>query len=376
MLIKPGTLSKDPTMYGLPKDTRITDALGSRIQIDYRAKWLTDWPSGLGTNLFGYKRFSSGRQYSPSLVTSQEYNAANALSMFVCRLLRWDDAGVVFCKTGSEATDIAVRVARAVTGRDRVMTFMDAYHGWHDWTIQRTEPARGVIKDHAFTQALWGDEIQGMTGQAATIFEHPPSKPKKSWVEYVNNLDGLLIADEVVTGLRYQPGLISARYGYKPDIICLGKGIGNGASIAAVVGRLDIMKDAFDTDHPVFCSSTTWGEVSALDLVTQVMTEYPKLSPDYINHIGEKARYALGLSGFKTWGDNERFLVDYGTDEERGAIIRGFVAEGHLVNRPYFATYAHTLEDATDLGRAGFEVINNISKYKNGPTPKVLFRSR
>lgn len=179
---------------------------------------------------------------------------------------------VRFGKNGSDATTAAVRLARAHTGRDRVL--LAGYHGWHDWYIGTTTRDLGVP---AAVKALSGtfrfndaDALEkALTadpdGIAAVVLEPAgAATPAPSFLERLRELTQrfgvILIFDEIVTGFRVHLGGAQARYGVTPDLSCFGKAMGNGMPISAVVGRAGIMRGMED----IFFSGTFGGECLSL----------------------------------------------------------------------------------------------------------------
>ena len=179
---------------------------------------------------------------------------------------------VRFGKNGSDATTGAVRVARAFTGREKVLC--SGYHGWHDWYIGTTTRRVGVP---ASTEALtftfpYGDlgALEALLhehhGQVAAVVMEPMGTvlPPEGYLAGVKDLVGrhgaLLIFDEMVTGYRVALGGAQAYFGVLPDIACFGKGMANGYPLSAVVGRRDVM-EVFDR---AFFSFTFGGEAVSL----------------------------------------------------------------------------------------------------------------
>lgn len=185
---------------------------------------------------------------------------------------------VRFGKNGSDVTAAAVRLARAHTGRDRILVC--GYHGWHDWYIGSTTRDLGVpeaVKD--LTTAVAFNDLDALEGilkrngdQIAAIVMEPTSKDpaKLGYLEGVRALTErhgvLLVFDEIITGFRVSMGGAQAISGVTPDLACFGKAMGNGMPISAIVGRGDIMKGMED----IFFSATFGGE--ALSLAAAIAT--------------------------------------------------------------------------------------------------------
>ncbi|ASO18727.1 glutamate-1-semialdehyde aminotransferase [Actinoalloteichus hoggarensis] len=157
----------------------------------------------------------------------------------------------VFCKTGSEATTTAIRLARAYTGRDLILT--SGYHGWHDWQLTYLQmgydPASRVANfgynetGLARMLAEFGDEVAGVI-----------VTPEPAWFDaaYYRRLSDLcarhgvpFIIDEVITALRWGPRGLNGTGEVPADLLTVSKGLANGHALSAVLGRRDII-DAYD----------------------------------------------------------------------------------------------------------------------------------
>jgi glutamate-1-semialdehyde 2,1-aminomutase len=180
---------------------------------------------------------------------------------------------VRFVKNGSDATSAAVRLARAYTGRDLILSC--GYHGMQDWYIGASENNLGVpmavqslINTFPYNDAAALDAmLQDYSGQVAAVIMEPvrTEEPQPGYLEKVRALvdshGALLIFDEVVTGFRVALGGAQSHYGVTPDLTALGKGLANGMPLSAVVGRSDIMRLA---DEGAFVSLTFGGETLSL----------------------------------------------------------------------------------------------------------------
>jgi glutamate-1-semialdehyde 2,1-aminomutase len=175
---------------------------------------------------------------------------------------------VLLCGSGSEATFHAIRLARAVTGRPKVLKFRGAYHGFHDYVARdylRAGPFSAGLLDAAVAHTVVCD-FNDLAGVEAA-FEREPGSIAAVIVEPIAHnagsiapLDGflsglralcdreraLLVFDEVITGFRHGLGGYQAIAGVTPDLTTLAKSLGNGFPIAAVAGRREHM-ERFDT---------------------------------------------------------------------------------------------------------------------------------
>ena len=186
---------------------------------------------------------------------------------------------VRFVKNGSDATAAAVRLARAFTGRDLILS--SGYHGMQDWYIGSSENNLGVpevvqslIKSFPYNDSAALESLLLEHGErtAAIILEPVRvEEPKPGYLQEVRRLADkhgvLLIFDEVVTGFRLALGGAQSYYGVTPDLAALGKGMANGMPLSAVVGRADVMRLI---DEGAFVSLTFGGE--ALSLAASIAT--------------------------------------------------------------------------------------------------------
>ncbi|MEV0714324.1 aspartate aminotransferase family protein [Asanoa sp. NPDC050611] len=175
---------------------------------------------------------------------------------------------VLWSNTGSEATQVALRLARGVTGRRRFVKFGGHYHGWSDAMLVGYRPgADGALglgsqgQNPAVLADLslvgWGDldavaaVLTAPDADVAAVFCEPVLcnsgvfEPPPGFLEGLRELcdrtGTVLVFDEVITGFRIGPGGAVARYGVQPDLVVLAKAIAGGYPLAAVAGRADII---------------------------------------------------------------------------------------------------------------------------------------
>lgn len=186
---------------------------------------------------------------------------------------------VRFFKNGSDATAAAVRVARAVTGRERVIAI--GYHGWQDWYVGATTRSKGVpAAVRRLTSRVGYNDLDGLRsaferhpGEIAAVILEPvhAEEPVPGYLEGVRALareqGAVLVFDEIITGCRLAAGGAQARYGVTPDLTCLGKALGNGMPLSALVGRRDLMREF----EEIFVSGTFGGEALSLAAAIAVL---------------------------------------------------------------------------------------------------------
>ena len=171
---------------------------------------------------------------------------------------------VLLCGSGSEATLHAIRLARAVTGRSKIVKFQGAYHGFHDYVARNflsREPFSAGALDAALDETVvceFNDlasveaAFEQAAGEVAAVITEPivhnaaSLVPRPGFLEGLRSLcaraGALLIFDEVISGFRHHLGGYQAIAGVTPDLVTLGKALGNGFPIAAVAGRAQYME--------------------------------------------------------------------------------------------------------------------------------------
>ena len=212
-----------------------------------------------------------------------------------------------FTRSGGEACAVAVRIARAHSGKSAVA--FCGYHGWHDWYLSANLSEDSALDGHLLPGLFPAGVPRGLAGTARP-FEYNDldglskimdaddvgvifmevrrgSEPNPGFLESVRELatkkNAVLIFDECTSGFRKTFGGLHLDYGVNPDIITLGKTLGNGYAINAILGTTEVMQAAQDT----FISSTFWteriGPTAALATLT-VMEEED--APARVHEIG------------------------------------------------------------------------------------------
>jgi glutamate-1-semialdehyde 2,1-aminomutase len=238
---------------------------------------------GIGTNILGYghpevdeavrETISAGNM--STLNCPEEVYLAERL----IELHPWADM-VRFARSGGEANAIAIRIARAATGKDKVA--ICGYHGWHDWYLAANlgdeknlaghllpglEPngvpagLRGSVLPFNYNRI---DELEILlSSNDVGVIKMEVSRnlgPSDDFLHKVRQLATargiVLIFDECTSGFRQTNGGLHKLYGVEPDMAMFGKALGNGYAITAAIGRREIMEAAQTT----FISSTFWTE--------------------------------------------------------------------------------------------------------------------
>lgn len=206
---------------------------------------------------------------------------------------------VRFGKNGSDVTTGAVRLARAVTGRDFIAVC--GYHGWHDWYIGSTTRNLGVPEStRKMTHKFEYNNIESLKklfnkhkNKFAAVIMEPMNytKPEKGFLQKVKELThkngALLIFDEVITGFRWSLGGAQKYFNVVPDLACFGKSMANGMPISALVGKRKYMKKIAD----IFYSFTNGGECLSIAAAIATIKEMEKKK--VIENIWQKGRYLI-----------------------------------------------------------------------------------
>lgn len=201
---------------------------------------------------------------------------------------------VRYSKTGCDVTTAAVRLARAFTGRDKVLSC--GYHGWHDWYVAVTDRARGVpapVADLSWTfpyndlEALRAslDQETACVILEPTVFQEPGPGFLEGLREACTKNGTLLVFDEMWTGFRLALGGAQERYGVTADLAVFSKAVANGMPLSMITGRREIMELL---DRDVFFFTTFGGE--ALSLAAARATIEELRDKDVPAHLARQGR--------------------------------------------------------------------------------------
>ena len=329
---------------------------------------------GIGTNILGYgntevdksvKEVIEKGNMSTLNCPEEVYLAEKLIDMH-----NWADK-VRFARAGGEANSIAVRIARAATGKDKVA--ICGYHGWHDWYLSTNLEGNSQLEEHllpglepngvpkglmgtvipfTFNNTKQIEEIVANNELAAIKMEVQRNEPpSKEFLEIIRNLctqkNIVLIFDECTSGFRETFGGIHKKYGINPDIAMFGKALGNGYAITAVIGKESVM----DAVQKTFISSTFWTErigpsaalktleimekLKSWEIITKtgkkIKTNWDKLAEE--NNLKIKHKGLPSLAGFDF--DNE-YNLKYKT-----FITQEMLKEGYLASNSIYVSISH-----------------------------------
>ena len=277
-------LSKRAEMF-LPEQwpAYFSKAKGCQVW-DMDGKQYTDmYIMGIGTNILGY-----GHEEVDAAV--QQTVVAGNMSTFNCpeevylaeklvELHPWADMARL-ARSGGEANAMAIRIARAASGKDKVAVC--GYHGWHDWYLSANlgddenlaghllpgldpkgvpQNLRGTVFPFNYNNYAELENLVNTQDIGVIKMEVVRNKgPEDNFLHKVRKLATdrgiVLIFDECTSGFRQTFGGLHKMYGVEPDMAMFGKALGNGYAITATIGRREVMEAAQST----FISSTFWTE--------------------------------------------------------------------------------------------------------------------
>ena len=278
----------------------VQNAHGSHF-IDVDGNEYIDYVMALGPITLGYNYESINQaiisQLKEGILFSLPHPIEVELSEKICNIIPHAEM-VKFEKSGSNAVTGAVRAARAFTKRDKI-----AYCGsggvWHDWQAAMVSRDSGIpkfnselIKTFDYNDADGLEQIfEDNKNEIAAVVLEPVvyEQPQNNFLNKVRQLtnqnDSVLVLDEIVTGFRFDLGGAQKYFNIKGDLVCFGKGMGNGLPISSITGSSEFMK-SFDE---LWVSSTNNSENLSLAGTYAVIKEMQeKKTISHCWNIGKK----------------------------------------------------------------------------------------
>lgn len=332
---------------------------------------MVDFVCGLGSNLLDVRN-------NFSLPSTQEVVLAERIkALFPCI------EKVKILKTGTAATDAAVRIARAYTGKSLV--WGTGYHGSSDLWVSVEDPGVGTFFQFYFKFNNLQDLAQALRNvpaddqQLAAVIIEPVQLDMnvRPLLEEIRRLctekEIILIHDEVITGFRFLDYSVSNHFGIQPDLICLGKALGNGAAISIVGGKDEIMET-----EGLFISNTHNGELSGIVAALQTLDFLTREKISDLWNRGEAFQFAfnklspkLQVVGYPTRGELR------GDDEFKALFMQEMSKRGYFFGRAWFITHAHTAEILAQCLKVAGEVVAHIDAglvKLEGLAPRPIFK--
>lgn len=334
----------------------LTDTLGNT---------LIDWVNAGGPVLLGYRHPEVERAIVDQLACGPTLSMMHPLEVDVAQ----DVVDMVPCaemvafgKNGSDGLTAAVRASRAITGKQKVV--QHGMHGFHDWYVVQNPDVRGApaaLADliHEFPyndlDALEA-QLEAHRGEVAAVVMEPVREqlPDPGYMEGVLELThrhgALLVFDEVVTAFRLAPGGAQTFLGVEPDFACLGKALGNGMPISALVGPRRHMEHVAS----VAFGMTFRGETLTL-AAAQAVLRILRTDPvhEHIAAIGERIRggfeSACERHGVRSRLSGPAARMTFGFEDQGGRswkslqdlFVQACLRRGVFTNGNILPSYAH-----------------------------------
>ena len=370
---RPEQLAPDlwPAYYERAKGCEVWDVDGKKyIDMSYM---------GIGSCVLGYADKDvdeavklAVRKGSMSTLNSPE---EVELAKLLIRLHPW--AGMArFARTGGEAMAIAVRIARAASGKD--IAIFSGYHGWHDWYLAANLSSNRALDGHhlpglnplGVPRKLRGtaypfkyndtEEFRSLINRhkdkiGVVVLEsirnvYPEREFIKTIRAITKRLGIVLVVDEVSAGFRMNPGGAHLLLGLEPDIAVFAKGMSNGFPMAAIIGTKKVMAMAQDT----FISSTYWtdrvGPAAALATIRKFkekkvhehLIDVGKMVQDGWRNISLKHKVEIDISGIYP-------LSHFSFKHKEPLVLKTLYTQlmlrkGFLATNAFYASYAHKRE--------------------------------
>ncbi|MBI2962142.1 MAG: aspartate aminotransferase family protein [Deltaproteobacteria bacterium] len=421
--VLPGGVSGNAKFFK-PHPIYVESASGSRV-VDVDGNVYIDLLAGAGSAILGHGppavtravAAQLGQAISPIFATELEIRLARTVGIH----MRYMEM-VRFVSSGSEATFLLARVARAFTGRERIAKFEGNYHGQHDFGLtgafvagagsdHRPEPIAGcagtersslerlLLLPYNDPAAL--DIIREHADELAAVFIEPVAgfgigaiPADRDWLAALRELTAekgiLLVFDEIVTGFRLGLGGASAAFGVQPDLGAIGKIVGGGFPIGGFGGRRDIMekvvtptKEPSDVKEKIFASGTFSGNPIGMAAGLAMIAELERGDfYDTLARRGERLRAGLREAGLRegievqATGIGSIFHVHFASEpirDKRSAMradpVRqyafsiGMISKGVLLPpaHPGFLSTAHGDADVDEILRVAADVLAEMA---------------
>jgi len=265
---------------------------------------------GVGTNILGYNHPDVEKKVIQTIKngTMSSLNSIEEILLAekLISMHPWADMAR-FTRSGGEANAVAIRIARAASGKEKVAVC--GYHGWHDWYLSSNldnknnldnhlmpnTPIEGVPKN--LKKTVFPFEYNNYEQLKKIVTENDIGvikmevqrnlKPKNNFLQKIKKLSKkksiILIFDECTSGFRQTFGGIHMHYNVEPDMCIFGKALGNGHAINAIIGKRSVM----EATKRSFISSTFWTERIGPTAALQTLKSMEKIkSWEKITEIG------------------------------------------------------------------------------------------
>lgn len=399
-----------PAYYSKAKGCEVWDLDGNKY-IDFSIM-------GIGACMLGYADPDVDKAVKKAIDkgVASTLNVPEEVELAELLLKQHPWAGMVrYTRSGGEAMAVAIRIARAHTGKDLVA--FCGYHGWMDWYLSANlgsdktldghllhglEPRgvpgglKGTLLPFHFNNIEELERIVQRHGKQLGVIVMEPMKgeePKDDFLRKVrrvaNRAEAVLIFDEITMGWRVAHGGAHMKYRVRPDIAVFAKGMANGYAMASIIGTRSVMEAAQTT----FISSTNWTErIGPTAALATIQKMYTHNVPAHLARVGKIMR--------KTWTECAKkhgltislggvvplssFTFEYGAERQalKTLFIQEMLDRGFLASTVVYASYAHKLAHLKKYARAVDEVFgvlkvalddNTVQKRLRGPIAHTGF---
>ena len=377
-----------PAYYKKAKGAEVWDLDGK--------KYIDMSIGGIGANVLGYADPDVDKAVKEAIEngSSSSLNCAEEIELahLLCKIHPWAEQAR-FARSGGESMAIAVRIARAFTGRDIVA--ICGYHGWHDWYLAANLQAKNALGEHLLpglstigvpkvlkgtTQVFSYNDIESLerivkkySNRLAAIIMEPIRSfyPKPGFLEKVRKIASknrsVLIFDEISSGFRMNTGGAHLLFKVEPDIAVFSKAMGNGYPIAAIIGKRNVMQAA----QTSFISSTMWTErigfAAALATIKKFQKEkvythlmkIGKLIQEGWAKSADRAELSINISGIYP-------LSHFVFEDPKHAVMKAYFVQdmagrSFLASNLFYAMYTHRDRHVKGYLKAVAEVFGKIN---------------
>ena len=354
---------------------------------------------GIGTNILGYghPEVDEAVRKTVDAGNMSTFNCPEEvyLAEKLIELHPWADMAR-FARSGGEANAIAIRIARAASGKDKVA--ICGYHGWHDWYLSANlgdykgldghllpglessgvpRSLRGTVFPFNFNNFAELEALVNAHDIGVIKMEVVRNKgPEDNFLHKVRQLATdrgiVLVFDECTSGFRQTYGGLHKMYGVEPDMAMFGKALGNGYGITATIGKREVMEAAQTT----FISSTFWTERIGPTAALKTLEVMERLkSWDTVTQAGLSVR-----KGWQDLADKHELKIDHWglpaltgfTFQSPNAlayktfITQEMLAKGYLAGNSFYACIEHTPEVVEDFITALDPVFAQVKECEAG----------
>ncbi len=366
-----------------------------------------DYTMGVGPLSLGYAYDKVDEAIKEQLKDGITFSMPHPLEVEVAELIHKvvpNAESIRYARGGADVVSGAVRVARAYTGRSKVLCC--GYHGWHDWYISVTDRNKGIPKEiQNLTYTFNYNDIQSVIDSIDDdtacvvlepfVFEEPKDKFIQELREVFTKNGTVLVFDEMWTGFRVALGGAQEYFGVKADLACFSKAVANGMPLSILTGKKEIMSLL---DKEVFFFNTFGGEALSLAAAKATINEMidknvqaylakqgNKLKTGY-NKIAEK----LGMNFTKCSGFDCRTIITFDGEksgcnplEMKSLVQQEMIKRGILWGGFHNMSFSHSDEDIDYTLKAYEDVLpilknaveeKDVKKYLKGEPLEPVFR--